>query len=52
MNDRIEAILAALAAILVLFTTMLDPRVSVGLAIVLLTAFAVYKLIRRPSRTL
>lgn len=50
MNDRIEATVAILATLLLLFTAVLDPRVSAGLAILLLTAFAAYKLIRRPSQ--
>mgnify|MGYP006269341357 CR=1 FL=1 len=39
--------MAALAAVLVLFTAMLDPMISAGLAIVLMIAFAVYKLIKK-----
>ncbi len=45
MNDKTEATLAIIAALLVLFTTMLDPRVSAGLAVVLLVGFAVVKLV-------
>jgi len=46
MTDKTEATLAIIAALLVLFTTMLDPRLSAGLAVVLLIAFAVVKLVR------
>ncbi|MCX7707509.1 MAG: hypothetical protein N2204_05840 [Anaerolineae bacterium] len=44
MTDRTEATFAIIAAILLLFTTMLDARISAGLAILLLVAFAVVKL--------
>lgn len=45
MNLQRDSILAIIAAIFVLFTAMIDPRVSTVFAIVLLIAFAVYKLI-------
>lgn len=35
--------MATIAAMLVLFTNLLDPRVSAGLAVALLIAFAAYK---------
>ena len=38
--------MAGIAAMLVLFTNLLDPRVSVGLAVVLLVAFSLYKYTR------
>ena len=44
MNDKTEATINALAAILVLFTAMLDPRISVGLAVVFLIGLSIYKL--------
>lgn len=44
MSDKTEAAIAVAAPLLVLFTTMLDPRVSAGLAVVLMVAFAVLKL--------
>jgi|GEM_PF-1065351 flagellar biogenesis protein FliO len=56
MTDKTDATLAIIAALLVLFTTMLDPRLSAGLAVVLLVAFAVVKLVnsradgRKPQR--
>jgi len=46
MSDRTESMMAVLAAVLVLFTSMLDPRISAGLAVVLMIAFAVYKFIK------
>jgi uncharacterized Tic20 family protein len=45
-EDRTEAMLAMLAAILLLFTAMLDPLVSAVLTIALLAVFAFYKLSR------
>ena len=47
MNDRAEGILAIIASFLVLFSALLDPRISAGLSIVLLLGFAVYKLVGR-----
>lgn len=44
MKDKTDAIINALAAILVLFTAMLDPRISVGLAVVFLVGLSIYKL--------
>ena len=42
MSNRTESIIAILAGFLVLFSAMLDPRVSVGLAVVFLVALAAY----------
>ena len=44
MNDKTEATINAIAAIFVLFTAMLDPRISVGLAVVFLVGLSIYKL--------
>ncbi len=44
MTDRMEGIFSAAASIMVLFTAMLDPRVSAGLAFVLLLGMGIYKL--------
>ena len=35
--------MATISALLVLFTTMLDPLLSAGLAVALLIVFAIYK---------
>jgi len=43
MNSPNDSALAVIAALLVLFTAMLDPRVSSALAVGLLIAFAIYK---------
>jgi hypothetical protein len=45
MNDKVEAVMAILAALVVLFSAMWDPRVSAAVAIVLMLAFGVYKAI-------
>ena len=52
MSPQREAILSMLAALLVLFSAMLDPRVSAGLAAAMLLAFAALKLVeeRRARR--
>jgi Ca2+/Na+ antiporter len=50
MNSHQDSILAIVAAIFVLFTAMIDPRFSSGLAIGLLIAFAVYKIIENRSQ--
>jgi hypothetical protein len=50
MNDSTEGIVSSLAAMLVLFTAMLDPRVSIGIAVLALTGVAAYKFrSKRPS---
>ena len=43
MNSKTEGIINSLAAMLVLFTAMLDPRVSIGIAVVALIGLALYK---------
>ena len=48
MNNKTEGSLAILAALLVLFSAMLDPRVSVILAVAALIALGVYKFIWSP----
>jgi hypothetical protein len=47
VNERAEGIMAIIASLLVLFSAMIDPRISAGLSVVLLLAFAVYKLVGR-----
>jgi hypothetical protein len=46
MNAKIEASVELAAALLVLFTAMLDPIVSAGLAIVFLIALSCYTFFR------
>ena len=53
MGHRRDATLSVLAALLVLWSAMLDPRVSAGLAVAMLLAFAALKLVeerRAPRR--
>lgn len=49
MNERHQGTLSIIAALLVLFSAMLDPRISAVLAIVLLLAFALYKFTHKPG---
>lgn len=49
MSSKQESAMSSIAAVLVLFTTMLDPVISAGLAVALLMAFAVYKHIQSRS---
>ncbi|HOC57181.1 MAG TPA: hypothetical protein PKI20_16300 [Verrucomicrobiota bacterium] len=47
MSKKTEGVLSSLAAILVLFTTMVDPRVSVGLAVAFLLGLGIYNFTRK-----
>jgi hypothetical protein len=47
MNTKTEGTLAIIAALLVLFSAMWDPRVSVAVSIVALAAMGVYKLVQK-----
>lgn len=49
MNERHEGTWSIIAALLVLFTAMLDPRIAAALAIFLLVAFALYKFAYKPN---
>jgi hypothetical protein len=49
MNDNAEGVISTLAAVLVLFTAMLDPRLSIGIAVAALAGLAVYKFRARRS---
>lgn len=51
MTDKTEATFAVIGALLVLFTTMLDPRISAGLAVLMMVAFAVVKLVNSRRQT-
>ena len=44
MNNQTEGLLAIIAALLVLFSAMLDPKVSVILAVAGLLLYGLYKL--------
>ncbi len=43
MNTQTEATMSLIAVLLVLFSAMLNPVVSAGLAVVLLLTFSLYK---------
>ena len=48
MSAKMEATLAIVAALLVLFSAMMDPRLSAGAAVVLLAGLAIFKLVQKP----
>jgi predicted anti-sigma-YlaC factor YlaD len=43
MSPRTESIISIAAAIFVLFTAMLDPRVAAGLAVLVLVGLGIFK---------
>lgn len=47
MNRKTESTLAIVAALLVLFSAMWDPRISAGLAVVALLGLGLYGLLRK-----
>ncbi len=47
MNARTEGMIAIAAALLVLFSAMWDPRVSVVVSVVALVALGVYRFMQR-----
>ncbi len=49
MSAKTEGTIAIVAALLVLFSAMLDPRISAGLAVVALLAFGVYRFAQKPK---
>ena len=51
MNEKSEAVISFLAALLVLFSAMLDPRISLGLAVAFLVILAGYKILKSNRRT-
>ena len=50
MKARIENIFAIASALLVLFTAMMDPYISFGIAAALLVALGVYEFIKRQKQ--
>lgn len=50
MSNQSDAIMSSLAAMLVLFTAMLDARISVGLAVAFLLGLAIYKFSQKGTR--
>lgn len=49
MNAKTEGTIAVLAALLVLFSAMWDPRVSVVVSIAALVGLGIYKLIQKEA---
>lgn len=47
MNAKIEGTFAIIAALIVLFSAMWNPLVSVGVSIVALLGFGIFKLIQK-----
>ena len=50
MEAKIESIFAIAAALLVLFTAMMEPYISVGIAVTLLVALVIYKFVERQKQ--
>ncbi len=49
MNAKTEGTIAVLAALLVLFSAMWDPRISVVVAIAALVGLGIYKIIQKEA---
>jgi hypothetical protein len=47
MNTKTEGTLAIITALLVLFSAMWDPRVSIVVSIVALVGFGIYKFVQK-----
>ncbi len=50
VKAKIESIFAIAAALLVLFTAMTDPNISVVIAVTLLVALGIYKFVKRQKQ--
>jgi hypothetical protein len=50
MTPRTEGIIAILAALLVLFSALWDPRISVVVSVIALAALGLYQFTRRNTR--
>ena len=47
MNARTEGTIAVVAALLVLFSAMWDPRISVAISVIALAAIGVYRFVQK-----
>ena len=47
MKSKLEGSMEIIAALLVLFSALWDPRVSVAISIVSLAAFGIYKIVHK-----
>jgi predicted membrane protein len=50
VKAKIESIFAIAAALLVLFTAMMEPYISVGIAVTLLVALGIYNFVKRQKQ--
>ena len=50
VKAKIESIFAIAAALLVLFTAMMDPYISVGIAATSLVALGIYEFVKRQKQ--
>ncbi len=50
VKAKIENIFAITAALLVLFTAMMEPYISVGIAATLLVALGIYRFVKRQKQ--
>ena len=50
VKAKMESIFAIAAALLVLFTAMTEPYISVGIAVTLLVALGIYEFIKRQKQ--
>ena len=50
VKAKIESIFAIAAALLVLFTAMMDPYISVGIAFTLLGALGIHEFVKRQKQ--
>jgi len=50
MKSEMESIFAIAAALLVLFTAMMEPYISIGIAVTLLVALGIYEFIKRQKQ--
>ncbi len=47
MDKKMEGTISIIAALLVLFSTMIDPIISAGLAVGFLTTWGFYKILKK-----
>jgi hypothetical protein len=47
MKPKTEGTIAIVAAIIVLFSAMWDPRISVGVSVVAFAAFGIYRFVNK-----
>jgi hypothetical protein len=49
MNSKTEGTIGIVAALLVLFSAMWDPRISIAISVLALGAFGIYRLLQKQS---